>query len=59
MSPEEKKIYEALDLDAKSVDEIARQTGLTLLQSMRALLNLQLQDLAAEVSKNRYIRKIA
>ena len=59
MSPEEKRIYDALDSDAKSVDEIARQAGLTLLQSMRGLLNLQLQDLAAEVSKNRYIRKIA
>ena len=59
MGSDEKKIYEALSFDAKPIDEIARETGLTLLQSMRALLNLQLQDLAAEVSKNRYIRRIA
>ena len=53
------KVYTALNFDAKSIDEIASEAGLTLLQSMRALLNLQLKNLAVEVSKNRYIVKMA
>ncbi len=59
MEDDEKKVYSALNFDAKSLDEIASDAGLTLLQSMRAILNLQLKNLAAEVSKNQYIRKIA
>ena len=59
MADDEKKVYSALNFDAKSLDEIASAAGLTLLQSMRAILNLQLKNLAAEVSKNQYIRKIA
>lgn len=59
MADDEKKVYSALNFDAKSLDEIASAAGLTLLQSMKAILNLQLKNLAAEVSKNQYIRKIA
>ena len=59
MEDDEKKVYSALNLDAKSLDEIASAAGLTLLQSMRAILNLQLKNLAVEVSKNQYVRKIA
>ena len=59
MEEDEKKVYSALNFDSKGIDEIAQEAGLTLLQSMRALLNLQLKNLASEVSKNRYIRKIA
>ena len=56
MEEDEKKVYSALNFDSKGIDEIAQEAGLTLLQSMRALLNLQLKNLASEVSKNRYIR---
>ena len=59
MGEDERKVYSALNFDAKGLDEIASDAGLTLLQSMRALLNLQLKNLAAEVSKNQYVRKIA
>ena len=59
MEADERRVYNALNFDAKSLDEIAADAGLTLLQSMKAILNLQLKNLAAEVSKNRYIRKIA
>lgn len=59
MEEDEKKVYSELNFDAKSLDEIASAAGLTLLQSMRAILNLQLKNLAVEVSKNQYVRKIA
>ena len=59
MEENEMKVYTALNFDAKSIDEIASEAGLTLLQSMRALLNLQLKNLAVEGSKNRYIVKMA
>ncbi len=59
MEEDEKKVFNALDLDAKSVDEIASEAGLTLLQSMRALVGLQIKNCALEVSKNRYTRKLA
>lgn len=59
MGEDERKVYAALNFEARSVDEIASSTGLTLLQAMRVLLDLQLKNLALEVSKNRYIRKIA
>ena len=48
-----------MNVHSAGIDELAQVAGLTLLQSMRALLNLQLKNLASEVSKNRYIRKIA
>lgn len=59
MEEEEKKVYTALSLDARSVDEISQAADLTLLQTIQALLGLQLKGLAVEVSKNRYIVKIA
>ena len=59
LNENERKIYTALTLDARPLDEIAEESGLTLLQAMRALLGLQLRDLAIEVSKNRYSAKIA
>lgn len=59
LNENERRIYSALTLDARALDEIAGETGLTLLQAMRALLGLQLRDLAIEVSKNRYCVKIA
>ena len=59
MEANEKRVYEALNLEARSIDEIASCAGLTLLESMRALVSLQLKNLAVEVSKNSYVRKIA
>ena len=59
MDVNERRVYEVLNLEARSVDEIAVKAGLTLLESMRLLLDLQLKGLAIEVSKNSYVRKIA
>ncbi len=59
MSEDERKVYMALNSDARGIDEIASETGLTLLQAMRALINLQLRNLVMEVSKNRYALKMA
>ena len=59
LGEEERKVYAALDSDARSVDEIAQASGLTLLQSMRALMNLQLNNLAVEVSRNQFAVSIA
>ncbi len=59
LDEDEQKIYDALSTDARALDEIAAETGLTLLQTMRALLGLQLKSMAIEVSKNRFTVKIA
>ena len=59
MGEEERKVYRELSHDARSVDEIARACGLTLLQTMTALLNLQMKERAEEISKNRYVVKLA
>ena len=59
LDEDEQKIYAALSSDARALDEIASETGLTLLQAMRALLGLQLRNMAIEVSKNRFTVKIA
>ena len=59
MGEEERKVYRELSHDARSVDEIARACGLTLLQTMTALLNLQMKERAEENSKNRYVVKLA
>lgn len=59
LGEDEQKVYRELDTDARSVDEIARASGLTLLQTMNALLGLQLKHCAQEVSKNRYSLTLA
>ncbi len=59
MNENEKTVYLALNMDATGIDELALQTGLTLLQVMRALIDLQLRNLVVEVSKNRYALKLA
>ena len=59
LGEEEKKVYMALGQDAMSVDEISKACGLTLLQTMNALLGLQLKHCAEEISKNRYSLKLA
>ena len=59
LSENEKRVYRILNTDAMGVDEIARECGLTLLQTMNALLGLQLKHCAEEVSKNRYSLKLA
>ncbi len=58
MNDDERKVYTALNLDARGLDEIASETGLTLLQVMRAMIDLQLRSLVVEVSKNRYALKL-
>ena len=59
LSEDEQKVYRELNYDARSIDEIAHACGLTLLQTMTALLNLQMKERAEEVSKNRYVVKLA
>ncbi len=59
LDEDEKKVYAALKFEARGIDELAGETGLTLLQAMRALLSLQLKDHAVEVTKNRFAIRIA
>ncbi len=58
MTADEQKVYTALNNDSTGVDEIASETGLTLLQCMRALISLQLKKLVVEVSKNRFALRL-
>lgn len=59
LGEDERKVYMALGSDAMGVDEIAKACNLTLLQTMNALLGLQLKHCAEEISKNRYSLKLA
>lgn len=55
----EMKVYRALGYEARGVDEISRSCSLTLLQTMTALLGLQMKGFALESSKNRFVIKLA
>ncbi len=59
LGAEERAVYSALSADAKGVEEIAGECGLTLLQTMNALLGLELKRCAEEVSKNCYAVNLA
>ncbi|MDD3221578.1 MAG: DNA-protecting protein DprA [Clostridia bacterium] len=51
-------VYAILSLDPKDVDTLSAESGLSLTEVLRILLNLELKDMARQIGKNQYIRKI-
>lgn len=51
-------LYAILSLDPKDVDTLSAESGLSLTEVLRILLNLELKDMARQIGKNQYIRKI-
>jgi len=58
ISDDAEAVYNCLTFDAAGIEDLASRANLTLLQAMNALVELQLQDLAVEVSKNRYALRL-
>lgn len=56
LTPVEQLIFEKLELDAKGVDQLLEETGLTMTQLTEGILNLQVRNAVQEVSRNRYAR---
>lgn len=52
----ENPVYSCLSLRAAGLDEICSRTGLSAQDALKALSQLQLEGLAAEVYKNHYSR---
>lgn len=52
----EQLIIQKLELDAKGVDQLLVETGLTMSQLMEGILALQVRNAVQEVSRNRYAR---
>ena len=52
----EQLIFEKLELDAKGVDQLLEETGLTMTQLTEGILNLLVRNAVQEVSRNRYAR---
>lgn len=52
----EQLIIQKLELDAKGVDQLLEETGLTMSQLMEGILALQVRNAVQEVSRNRYAR---
>ena len=52
----EQLIFEKLELDAKGIDQLLEETGLTMTQLTEGILNLQVRNAVQEVSRNRYAR---
>lgn len=56
LSPEERKVFEALGLEARHVDEVVAATGLGVSTVSGALLGLELSGLAKQIGGARYVR---
>lgn len=56
LAPEEELVYSNLDLLPKGLNEIAENTALSIGSLAGILLRLQLKDMAAEITKNQYIK---
>lgn len=57
LNSREKDVYEALCLDTKSIEQIARETGLGYAQTAKALTALTQKGLARSIGKNYYMIK--
>ncbi|MCR5746833.1 MAG: DNA-processing protein DprA [Lachnospiraceae bacterium] len=58
LDDKEKTVYECLDLYPKSLDEIVRQTRLSIPDLLEILLSLSVKGAAKECARNHYIRQI-
>lgn len=54
----EKTVYSCLDLVPKHLEEVVRDTGLSLSQVMEALLELELMGMAARAGVNEYVKRL-
>ena len=52
----ERMVYSCLDLFPKGIDELMKETGLSVSELMERLITLELDGYAKEVSRNYYIR---
>lgn len=51
-------VYSCLDLLPKSLDQIEKETGYTMINIMQIIIKLQFMDLVSEPIKNHYAKKI-
>ena len=58
LGPEEKRVYECLDLYPKTVDEIVRTCRLSVSVTLEALTSLCLSGAAKECARSHYIRSV-
>ena len=56
-TPEEALVYTKLDVTPVTPEKLKAETGLSIAQVQRSLLNLQLADLASEVAKNQFVKQ--
>ena len=52
----ERMVYSCLDLFPKGIDELMKETELSISELMERLITLELKGYAEEVSRNYYIR---
>lgn len=57
LASDEEKVYGSICLNPKSIHDIIEETGFDSAKVSQILLNLELNDLTEEVSKNYYVRK--
>ncbi len=58
LAKSENMVYSSLCLDAKSIEEIANETGLAYAQTAGCLFSLMKKGYIRQVGKNQYIRKL-
>ena len=56
LAREENIVYSCLSLQPKSLDELCKSSGMTYTETAEAVMLLQLQGLAKEIGRNRYIK---
>ena len=56
LAREENIVYSCLSLQPKSLDELCKSSGMTYTATAEAIMLLQLQGLAKEIGRNRYIK---
>lgn len=56
LAREENIVYSCLSLQPKSLDELCKSSGMTYTETAEAIMLLQLQGLAKEIGRNRYIK---
>ncbi len=57
LADSEKKVYSCLGFMPKHLEELPKETGLSLPQVMEALLELELKELAARAGVNEYVKR--
>ena len=58
LSENEKKLFDALDVYAKSADRLSEEAGLEIFDFMSAVMKLQMLGLAKEMGRDHYIKMV-